>query len=162
MGYYIANPNQALTGVDTQGFQHVTPPSVTIAHKTLSVTENGGTVNLGVSVTAPASSTATSVTITGLPSYETITDKLDGKTFSGSSITLNAAEVDSGLALTSHYEGSGHPSATLTITARDTIAGFIGNSTPETITVNDAPASASQPSADALAQALLLINPFSR
>ena len=120
--------------------------------------ENGGTVDLGVSVTAPAGSTATTVTIAGLPSYETITDKLDGKTFSRSSITLSAAEVDSGLTLTSHYEGSGAPSATLTITARDTIGGFIGNSTPETITVKDPPGSY----ADAPAQALFLMNPFLR
>jgi hypothetical protein len=133
---------------------------VTIAEKTIGVTEDGGTVNLGLSVTAPASPTATTVTITGLPSYDAITDKLDGKTFSGSSITLTAAQVDSGLTLTSRYDGSGHPSAALTIRARDTIGGFIGNSTPETNTVDDPPASPSEPGADAPAEALLLVNPF--
>jgi cysteinyl-tRNA synthetase len=142
MGYYIAGPDQSLDGVDTQGFRSVTPSTVTIAHKTLSVAENGGQVNLDVRVTAPASSAATTVTI---PSYETITDKLDGKTFSGSSIALSAAEVDSGLILTSHYRGGKHPSAKLTITARDTIEGFIANSMPQTITVKDPPAPADAP-----------------
>jgi hypothetical protein len=94
-------------------------------------------------VAAPASSTATTVTIQGLPSYERITDNLDGKTFKSSSVTLSQAEVDSGLTLTSRYRGSGHPSATLTVTASDTIGGVKSVTAPKTITVNDPPPSAS-------------------
>ena len=56
------------------------------------------------------------VTISGLPKYETVTDKLDGKTFSGSSVTLTAAEVSSGRSAPRH----GHPTATLTVTATAT------------------------------------------
>ena len=46
--------------------------------------------------------TDVTATITGLPSYETIINMLDGETFSGSSITLSEAEVESGLTLTSY------------------------------------------------------------
>ena len=45
-----------------------------------------------------------------------------------------------------------NPSATLTITARDTIGGFIGDSAPETFTVKDPRASASGSIADAPAE----------
>jgi cysteinyl-tRNA synthetase, unknown class len=120
-----------------------TPPTLTIANSTLSVTGRGGTVGLGISVTAPAASTVTTVKIQGLPSYERITDNYDGKTFKGASITLSEAEVNSGLTLTSRYKGSGHPSAKLTVTASDTMGGVTSVSTPLTLTVNDPPPSAS-------------------
>jgi cysteinyl-tRNA synthetase, unknown class len=127
----------------TLGSTTPTPPTLTIANSTLSVTGRGGTVGLGISVTAPASATATTVKIQGLPSYEKITDKYDGKTFTGASIILSEAEVDSGLTLTSRYKGSGHPSAKLTVTATDTIGGVTSVSAPRTLTVNDPPPSAS-------------------
>ncbi len=130
-------------------------PTVTIANPTLSVTSHGGTVSLGVSVTAPNSSTATTVKITGLPSYESITDNLDTTKFQGSSVTLSEAEVDSGLTLTSNYRGHGHPSATLTTTASDTIRGVTSVSVPQTLTVNDPPPSGSGFSANALANEFL-------
>jgi hypothetical protein len=116
-----------------------TAPTLSIANSSLTVAGRGGTVPLGISVTAPASSTATTVTITGLPWYESIKDSLDGKRFSGSSVTLSAAEVDSGLTLKSKYRGSGHPVATLTITATDDIGGVLATSKPQTITVTDPP-----------------------
>jgi cysteinyl-tRNA synthetase, unknown class len=133
------------SGAVTYTLQSTTPapPTLTIAKSILSVTGRGGTVGLGISVAAPASSTATTVTIQGLPSYERITDNLDGKTFKSSSVTLSQAEVDSGLTLTSRYKGSGHPSATLTVTASDTIGGVKSVTAPKTITVNDPPPSAS-------------------
>ena len=104
---------------------------------------------LGISVTAPASSTATTVNIKGLPSYERITDNYDGKTFRGASITLSEAEVDSGLTLTSRYRRTGHPSAKLTVTASDTIGGVTSVSAPRTITVNDPAPSAATADAPA-------------
>lgn len=118
-----------------------TGPTLSIADSSLSVAGGGGTVELGISVTAPASSTATTVTIKGLPRYETITDNLDDRTFRGTSITLSEAEVDSGLTLTSNYRGSQHPVATLTIKASDEIGGVSMTSAPQTITVDDPPAS---------------------
>jgi hypothetical protein len=116
-----------------------TAPTLSIANSSLTVAGRGGTVPLGISVTAPASSTATTVTITGIPSYESIKDSLDGEKFSGSSVTLSEAEVDSGLTLQSKYRGSRHPVTTLTITATDDIGGVLTTSTPQTITVTDPP-----------------------
>jgi hypothetical protein len=79
------------------------------------------------------------VNITGLPRYETITDKLDGQTFRGNNITLTAAQVDSGLELHSYYRGGSHPVATLTLTpnAKDPVTGAVASAAPQTITVTD-------------------------
>ena len=68
------------------------------------------------------------MTISGLAKYESVTDSLDNKTFTGSSVTLTAAEVNSGLLLNSTYSGSGHPVNTLTVTAANSTPG----ETPET------------------------------
>jgi hypothetical protein len=110
-------------------------------------------------VTAPSSSTQTTVTITGLPEYERITDNLDSRVFSGTSVTLSEAEVNSGLKLTSRYRGTGHPVATLTITASDTIGGVTSVSAPRTITVKDPPPLASGRDAHAPANELLPFEP---
>ncbi|HEY1887316.1 MAG TPA: hypothetical protein VGG86_14930 [Roseiarcus sp.] len=112
-------------------------PTITIAHASLTVAKHGGTVALGISETAPSGATDVTAKITGLSSYETIKDKLDGKTFSGSSITLSEAEVDSGLTLTSNYRGSGHPVATLTVTGSDLVGGVAATSAPQSIKVTD-------------------------
>ena len=112
-------------------------PTLTIADASLTVAKHGGTVALGISETAPSGATDVTAKITGLPSYETIKDKLDGKTFSGSSITLSEAEVDSGLTLTSNYRGSGHPVATLTVTGSDLVGGVAATSAPQSIKVTD-------------------------
>jgi hypothetical protein len=115
-------------------------PTLTIADPSLNVTGGGGTVALGIKVAASASATDVKVTIAGLPSYETISDGL-GHTYSGQSITLSAAEVNSGLTLTSHYTGSQHPIATLSVTASDTIGGSVATSAKQSIVVVDPPAS---------------------
>jgi hypothetical protein len=90
-------------------------------------------------VTTTDSNDLVTVNITGLPRYESITDKLDGQTFSGKNITLTAAQVDSGLTLTSTYRGGGHPVATLTLTASatDPSTGAVATASPQTITVTD-------------------------
>ncbi len=114
---------------------------------TLTLGSTALTVNAGASVALPVSvagfdvDDAVTVTIGGLTNYETITDTLDKKTFSGSSITLTAAEVNSGLSLQSSYVGTDHPVNTLTITASNTTAGESTTSAPQTITVTDPPAS---------------------
>jgi hypothetical protein len=112
-------------------------PTITLANTALTVERHGGTVAMGISETAPSGATDVTATITGLPSYETIKDKLDGETFSGSSITLSEAEVESGLTLTSHYRGSGHPVATLTVTGSDLVGGVAATSAPQSIKVTD-------------------------
>ncbi|MBR1280402.1 hypothetical protein JQ624_38055 [Bradyrhizobium sp. AUGA SZCCT0283] len=116
-----------------------TKPVLTVADPTLSVTGKGGTVDLGVKVTTTDSDDVVTVNITGLPRYETITDKRDGQTFSGKNITLTAAQVESGLTLTSNFKGASDPVATLTLTAtaKDPVTGAIATSAPQTITVKD-------------------------
>jgi hypothetical protein len=116
-----------------------TKPVLTIADHSLSVAGRGGTVDLGTKVTTTDSNDVVTVNITGLPKYETITDKLDGQTFRGNNITLTAAQVDSGLELQSNYRGGGHPTATLTLTAsaKDPSTGAVSTASPQTITVVD-------------------------
>ena len=106
-------------------------PALSIADTSLDVTA-GGDVGLGIKVGAET----VSVTIKGLPRYETITDNFDHRTFSGSAITLTAAEVNSGLILHSNYRGHKHPVATLTVTASN---GAAGGSTTQTMTITDPP-----------------------
>jgi hypothetical protein len=130
------------TTVGTGASGGATPPTVPVVSVTdhsLSVSRGQG-VSLGVGVSVPNAGDKVTVNITGLPQYETITDNLDHKTFRGSSITLTAAEVNSGLTLTTNYRGHGDPSATLTVTATDK-AGTPVTSAPQTITVKDPPAS---------------------
>jgi hypothetical protein len=110
----------------------------------LTVGQSDITVNAGGSVALPIKAhDANSVTIAGLTSYESVTDTLDHKTFTGSSITLTAAEVNSGLSLASDYTGTGHPVNTLSVTASETIAGHTLTSAAQTIQVTDPPTSTS-------------------
>jgi hypothetical protein len=77
----------------------------------------------------------TTVTIKGLKNSATITDNLDGTVFSSSTVTLTAAEVNSGLTF--------HPgrltSGTLTVTASMTEGGGAATSAPLTISLSDPP-----------------------
>ena len=115
------------------------PPVLTIADTSLSVTA-GGQVAMGVHVTVPEAGDTVNVKINGLPSYETITDAYDGKTFKGSSITLSAAQVDSGLTLKSNYTGPGLPVATLTLTATNgASSAALTTTASQTLTVTDPP-----------------------
>jgi hypothetical protein len=114
-------------------------PTLTVDNHSLSVSP-GGEVSLGIGVNVPQAGDNVTVNISGLPRYENVTDNLDHKTFSGSSTTLTADEVNSGLMLTSHYRGHGQPTATLTITANDA-NGTPVTSAAQTIVVKDPPAS---------------------
>ena len=116
-----------------------TQPVLTVADHSLWVAGRGGSVDLGTTVTTTDSNDVVTLNITGLPKYETITDKLDGQTFRGNNITLTAAQVDSGLVLHSYYRGGGHPTATLTLTAsaKDPTTGTVATASPQSITVVD-------------------------
>jgi beta-mannanase len=133
------SPSTPSTPPSTPSTPSSIAPVLTVADSTLSVAGRGGTVGLGVNVTTTDPNDAVTVNITGLPKYETITDKLDGKTFGGNNVTLTAAEVDSGLVLQSNYRGGGHPVATLTLTAagKDPSTGAVTTSASQTITVTD-------------------------
>jgi hypothetical protein len=114
-------------------------PVLTINSQALTVNA-GGSISLPIGVTAVDSDDTISVKITGLTKYETITDNLDHKVFRGRSVTLTAAEVNSGLTLNSTYGGSGHPVNTLTVTASNSTPGETGTSAAQTIKVTDPPA----------------------
>src|SRR5262249_44239952 len=110
------------------------PPTLTIANHAISAAKIG-TASLPITLAAVDSDDTVLVTITGLTRYETITDALDGKVFKGSTITLTAAEVASGLTLKSSYTGKGTPTNTLTISASNTTAGEAATSASQTINV---------------------------
>ena len=114
-------------------------PTLTVANQSLRVSP-GGHVSLGLGVSVPNVTDNMTVNISGLPNYETITDNLDHKTFSGSSVTLTPAEVNSGLSLNSSYRGQGQPTATLTVTATDHTDTPAMTSAAKTIMVTDPPA----------------------
>jgi hypothetical protein len=117
---------------------------------TLTVTSNALTVNAGGSVSLPISVSPanghTSVTIAGLTNYESVTDNLDGKTFTpgtNGSITLSAAEVNSGLSLTSNPTpdvAAHHPENTLIVTASEAFGNHTLTSASQNIVVTDPPA----------------------
>jgi len=147
---------------DTLTASAPTPPTsstltLAIADSTLHVSAGGGTVDLGIKESAPSSATAASITITGLPRYETITDGL-GDTFSGGrhGIKISEAQVNSGLTLTSNYQGTQDPTATLQITANDTVAGVSSHSAAQTLTVIDPPATSTAASTTTTGQLALL------
>jgi hypothetical protein len=140
----IAGNTSAASAVDavtiTSTTTSTTPvaPTLTVASNSLYVSP-GGRIPLGLGVNVPSAGDNVTVNISGLPKYETITDNLDHKTFSGNSVTLTAAEVNSGLTLNNSYHGHGRPTATMTATATDTTGTPI-TSRAQTITVVDPPA----------------------
>ena len=116
----------------------VTKPVLSVADNSLWVAGRGGHVDLGTTFTTTDPNDQVSLNIRGLPKYETITTG-DGATFRGNNITLNSAQVDSGLTLTSYYKGNAHPVADLTLTAsaKDPDTGAVMSAAPQTITVTD-------------------------
>jgi hypothetical protein len=136
-------PSAALTTLDIDlGVLNPEAPTLTVSNTALTVSA-GGSVALGAHVTPVDADDAVSVTISGLTSYETITNNLDHNVLSGNSVTLSAAEVNSGLALHSSYGGLDHPVNNLTLTASNTTSGEAATSTAQTIVVTDPPVIAS-------------------
>ncbi|MBV9113478.1 MAG: hypothetical protein JOY67_11725, partial [Hyphomicrobiales bacterium] len=123
------------------------PPVLTISNTSLSVTA-GGFVGLGISAIPSDSDDAVSVTISGVPTYETISAPSgDTVTHQSSSTTwtiTSAAGVSiTGIALTSSYTGSGHPVAALTVAASNTTSGESASSASQTLNVTDPPSATS-------------------
>ncbi|MCP1829397.1 MULTISPECIES: hypothetical protein [Bradyrhizobium] len=116
----------------------VTAPVLDVADKSLWVAGRGGQVDLGTTITTTDPNDNLTLSIMGLPRYETITTG-DGTTLRGNNITLTSAQVDSGLTLTSYYKGNAHPVANLTLTASamDPTTGAVMSSDPQTIRVTD-------------------------
>ncbi|MBN9581738.1 MAG: phosphoesterase [Afipia sp.] len=116
-------------------------PTLTLGSSAITVNA-GGSVPLPISVTATDADDTVSVTISGLTSYETVTDALDKTVFSGNSVTLTAAQINSGVSLQSTYGGTDHPVNTLTVTASNTTPDETAASAPQTIVVTDPPMAA--------------------
>ncbi len=125
-------------------------PVLTIASTTLNVNA-GASALLGITAAPVDTDDRISVKITGLPSYESITAP-QGDNVSRSSqgrtytyvITESASAAGrplTGLTLTSHYAGSSHPVANLTVTASDTTSGETATSPSKSIAVTDPPLS---------------------
>ena len=121
-----------------------------------------GSVALGITATPVDAEHRLSVTITGVPRYETITAPSgDSVTSSRQSngtyrwtITESAAAAGTpltGLTLHSSYTGSGHPVATLNVTASDSTSNETGTSASRSITVTDPPAATSATAPNSLA-----------
>jgi hypothetical protein len=105
----------------------------------------GGSIPLGIKVAAVDGDDNVLVTISGVPSFESISAN-DGHApvkKGGGTYTFAAADVNNGLTLHSTYGGGGHPVNPLTVTATNTITGETATSAPQIITVTDPPASAS-------------------
>jgi len=147
------------------------PPILTIANTSLNVTA-GGSVGLGITATPVDPDDRVSVKITGLPSYETITAPA-GDTVSRQfnlvtlsytyTITESAAAAGTpltGLTLTSHYTGTGHPVANLSVTASNTTSGETATSAAKTMKVTDPAATPSTSPSSSLNQVASLLDQF--
>ncbi len=139
-------------------------PTLTIANHSLGVSKFGST-SLPITVAGVDSDDTLFVTIKGLTKYESITDALDHKIFTGSSITLTAAEVASGLTLKSFYTGRGNPTNTLTVSASNTTTGEAATSASQTINVTLGSTTVAQGGAETgashtTAQSLALLTQF--
>src|SRR5262249_7951686 len=115
-------------------------PTVT-APSTLTVAA-GGSVRLGVSITATDSDDVISVSISGVPSIESIsaagatpTVTKQGTTSTYTFNALPPADWNNGLVLTSTYKGNGHPTNTFTVTVSNTTNGESSIAPSKTIIV---------------------------
>jgi hypothetical protein len=131
-------------------------PTLTIGNSSLTV-QAGGSVSLGITATPVDSDDRLSIKISGVPSYEVITapagDSVRSQKQSDGTYTWTVTEGSSttgqpltGVSLTSHYTGTGHPVATLTVTASNITSGETATSTSQIIAVTDPPAAGSSPS----------------
>jgi hypothetical protein len=134
---------------DGSGTDIVIGPEKTSEVPTLTVSSSltvspGGSVAMGIVASPVDSDDIVSVTIKGVPSYETITAGAGeivtqkGTTYTITSTTPGAPISD--LTLTSSYSGK-KPTvvSTLTVTASNTTSGETGTSTSQTVTVTDPP-----------------------
>jgi hypothetical protein len=128
-------------------------PALTISNTSLTVAA-GGSVALGITATPVDVDDRLRVQISGLPSYEVITapsgDNVSRARQANGTYTWTITEASSaagtpltGLTLTSQYTGTGHPVATLTVTASNITSGETATSASTTLSVTDPPATTS-------------------
>jgi hypothetical protein len=130
------------------------PSSLTVAA--------GGSAPLGIVLTAVDSDDTLSVSISGVPGFESVTAAgatptitKHGTTFTYTFNALPSADWNNGLILHSTYPGKGHPTNPLTVTASNTTAGESSTAPARTISVTDPPATIAQNY-----QSLALLNQF--
>jgi hypothetical protein len=138
----------AALAVDQDGVAE--SPALTISSNSLTV-QAGGSVSLGITATPVDSDDQLSLSISGLPSYEsitapagnTVTSSLQSNGTSTWTVTEGSSTTGqplTGLTLSSSYTGTDHPVATLTVTASNTTAGETATSASQTMAVTDPPA----------------------
>lgn len=164
MGWKLASSSPPPPPPNPEANESPEAPALTIANHSVGVSKFGST-SLPITVAGVDSDDTLFVTIKGLTKYESITDALDHKIFTGSSITLTAAEVASGLTLKTFYTGRGAPTNALTVSASNTTAGEAASSASQTINVTVgsttvAHAGAGTGSAHTTAQSLALLTQF--
>jgi hypothetical protein len=103
----------------------------------------GGSIPMGITATPVDNDDTVSITIKGVPSYETITAgpgeivTHKGSTYTITSTIPGASITD--LMLTSTYKGKGTVTSTLTVTASNTTSGETATSHSMTVNVTDPP-----------------------
>ncbi|SED63550.1 hypothetical protein SAMN05519104_3975 [Rhizobiales bacterium GAS188] len=129
-------------------------PSLTVASTALTV-QAGGSLGLGITAMPVDPDDRMSVSISGVPGYETITapsgdsvtSQPQGSTGTYTWIITEAASAAgtplTGLTVNSQYTGTGHPVATFTVTASNATSGETATSTSQILTVTDPPAATS-------------------
>ena len=136
-------------------------PILAIANTALTVQAHGS-VALGITATPVDSDDSVTVKIAGLPSYETIAApsgyqvskafQLNGTyTWTIRETSSTIGKPITGLTLTSHYGGTNHPVATLTVTASNSTSGETATSPSQTMMVTDPPATTTSPTSNLLA-----------
>ena len=129
-------------------------PFLSISSSAITVT-TGGSIALGITAAPVYSDDIISVSISGVPEFETITapsadivtPAKSGSTYTYT-ISAPAGKAVTDLTLKSNYAGTSHPVNVLTVTATNSTTGETATSAPKTITVTDPPA-ATLTSADA-------------
>src|SRR5262249_31478337 len=106
----------------------------------------GGSIPLGVVITASDSDDVLSVKISGVPGFESIsaasvspTVTKQGDTYTYKFSALPASDWDKGLILHLTYPGKGHPTNPLTVTVSNTTTGESSTAPAKTISVTDPP-----------------------
>ncbi len=120
-------------------------PAASSARYSASDVDSFASAPFSTRVTVPADSDdAVSVSISGVPSYETISapgDTVVHQAGSGTwTISSTAGVPITGLTLTSNYTGTGHPVAALGVAASNATTGETASSASQTLNVTDPPA----------------------
>jgi hypothetical protein len=107
----------------------------------------GKSIPLGIVITPVDADDVISVTVSGVPSFESVgaagitpTITKQGTTFTYKFSGLPAADLNNGLILNSTYSGKGLPTNPLTVTVSNTTTGESATAPAKTISVTDPPA----------------------